>query len=138
MKRHRTKGVGKIKGTQRQVMVKFEGKGHVLTFVPDYKLHGGCGIHHLPEPYTGPRSRVVTKGTRQFVVTRMNRSPTGSAHGSFQIEEQVGEKFIVRGFHCSWPDEDTCLKIARDDEQHRRIGYHPRLFARSKRVSENG
>lgn len=82
---------------------------------PPDRRYGGCGVLSKPTPWTGPKTWKI--GDR-FVVTRLERSPTGSGHGSFQIEERIkarlGWSLIVRGYSCSVPDEAMCKRVVRD------------------------
>ena len=81
-----------------------------------FKKHGGCGVLSTPEPYQGKptwKLEVWHRGTkRHFVVVHLDRSPTGSGHGSFRIDEELRGRTITHGYTCSYPDESACLRVA--------------------------
>jgi hypothetical protein len=101
------------------VTVDFPPRGHPPP-VSTVSRRGKCGIHTGPEPYSGPPvivisgEKVANGKHRTFHVARIEKSPTGSCHGSFRINEitKKGE-LITHGYHCSYPDFDICLRVAR-------------------------
>lgn len=87
------------------------------------RRHDGCGVHSSCGPYAGPSTFPLTgidsHGERRvFNAVRLERSPMGSVLGSFRIDEVIhtprGPSTIVHGYHCSYPDFDTCLRVARN------------------------
>jgi len=85
------------------------------------RLRGQCGVHSPMLEYSGPEvfylegESAHTRGkSRKFQVVRLERSPTGSCHGSFRINEVTKDGLVTHGYHCSYPDFDVCVRVALD------------------------
>lgn len=98
---------------KKKIEVDFKSEPPRKLYTPQSRRYGGCGIMSKPEPYAGPKERPIEIRGRKFVVVRLNHSPTGSGHGSFRIDELKKDgRISVRGFTCSYPDEEDCLRVA--------------------------
>lgn len=105
---------------------KFIGAANRDPWVPGHRKYGGCGVLSAPEPYAGPKEFKLEGGRRGrhrvFRIVRLERSPTGSGHGSFRIDEVLktshGEKVVCQGYTCSVPDFDACIRVAEGSNNH--------------------
>lgn len=113
-------------GTKSRVTVDFKTTARTLygrqAWVPQPRRYG-CGLITPSGPYAGP-SLLILKGhdrrgqEREFRVSRVSRSPTGSGHGSFRVEESKGDKIVPIGYTCSVPDFDDCMRVWLDNRHH--------------------
>ena len=106
----------------KKIVVDFSSTSNASVWIRPERKYGGCGLHEKIEDW---KDGVILKldgyrggRERKFIVTH-RRSSTGSGLGSFRIDEAVGDgKIVTHGYHCSYPDFDACVLVARGSTHH--------------------
>lgn len=89
---------------------------HPAPWSSDRKRFGSNSILSPVEPYQGPATFELS-GThrghdRRFHIVHVSHSPTGSAHGSFRIDELLPKhRVTTHGYWCSYPSFNDCIRV---------------------------
>lgn len=101
----------------RKILVDFGPR--TPSWVRPERKYGGQGVHDKVEEW---EEGVILKleghrnGRKRSFLAAHRRSSTGSGLGTFRIDEVLDDgKVITHGYHCSYPDFDACVLVAREN-----------------------